>query len=257
MRAVHLSLLTLAFACTSASADDNPFAKVPKDAEVHVVTIREPFYKCVTKSEILDWQKLATNLCADSPLARHLRKCGSGDIGENLADELQQLNLGLQERKAAETILRARLSAETYLMISRPKFYDAKAFADVKLPKAVKELVELGDKRTLFQTKRLNRELLDVLFPDCIAATPRDFQTTSATVKAGKPVVLVLCSYQQCRWSVTVEKGATVAAVFLFGNSAQELEGTEAPVYYGAWELPNGMASGRENLWFGTGPFAE
>jgi hypothetical protein len=137
-------------------------------------------------------------------------------------------------------------------MISKPKFDDAKAFADVKLPKAVKELVELGDKRTLFQTQRLNRELLDVLFPDCIAATPRDFQTTSVTVRAGKPVVLVLTSYQQCRWSVTVERGAKVAAVFLFGNSAQELEGTEAPVDYGAWELPNGKESGRENLWFGT-----
>jgi hypothetical protein len=137
-------------------------------------------------------------------------------------------------------------------MISKPKFDDAKAFADVKLPKAVKELVELGDKRTLFQTQRLNRELLDVLFPDCIAATPRDFQTTSVTVRAGKPVVLVLTSYQQCRWSVTVERGAKVAAVFLFGNSAQELEGTEAPVDYGAWELPNGKEFGSENLWFGT-----
>jgi hypothetical protein len=62
----------------------------------------------------------------------------------------------------------------------------------------------------------------------------------------------VLTSYQQCRWSVTVERGAKVAAVFLFGNSAQELEGTEAPVDYGAWELPNGKESGSENLWFGT-----
>lgn len=112
--------------------------------------------------------------------------------------------------------------------------------------------MELGDKRTTFQTQRMNRDLLHVLFPECISPTPRDFQTARVTVKAGKPVVLVLTSYQQCQWVVEVEKGATVAGVFLFGYHAQAVKGTDAPVYYGALQSPDGKQSGHTNLTFSS-----
>jgi hypothetical protein len=133
-----------------------------------------------------------------------------------------------------------RLSVDLSQAIQDKVFYDKDVFAKVELTKSLKELVALGDKRTVFQTERMNREILSLLFSDFLAETPTDYHTVHVTVKAGKPVVLVFSAYHQTRWNVTVEKGATVAGVVLFGNFAQELTGTDAPVSYRAGILPNG-----------------
>lgn len=250
MRVLLLLLVGVLQGASHSSAGDAPFDKVPKDAEVHVVAVRAPHLQGVSEKEILDWHELALQLTADTQHAIQVRKCCSLRIGKDVADELQKMNAGLRSREGAQAGLTARFAMDLSFGISKPNFYDTTAFAGVKLPKAVQELVELGDKRTTFQTQRMNRDLLHVLFPKCIAPTPRDFQTARVTVKAGKPVVLVLTSYQQCQWVVEVEKGATVSGVFLFGSHAQAVKGTDAPVYYGALLSPDGKLSGHTHLNF-------
>lgn len=70
------ALLALATALVGTAGDER-FANVPKDAEVHVITVREPLNKGVAESEILDWHQLALQLCDDSPRAEYIRKhCG-------------------------------------------------------------------------------------------------------------------------------------------------------------------------------------
>ncbi|AWM36629.1 hypothetical protein C1280_06055 [Gemmata obscuriglobus] len=52
--------------------------------------------------------------------------------------------------------------------------------------------------------------------------------------------MLMLASAYQCRWEVTVEKGAVLAGVALLGGGAQELTGTDATVVYVAGYVPSG-----------------
>lgn len=251
MRAFPFAALLALATTLVGTAGDERFANVPKHAEVHVITVREPFNKGVSESDILDWHQFALQLCDDTPRARHVRKCCTDKFGDDLVRELQNTNLRVRKFEDQGIIVTRQLSFELYVAISKPNLYDAKAFAGVKLPKAVQELVDMGDKRTTFQTHRMNRDLLNVLYPECISPTPRDFQTARVTVKPGKPVVLVLCSHHQCHWIVNAEKGATVAGVFLFGG-AQDVVGTDAPTHYGAVIHPNGKQTGHGNLWFGN-----
>ena len=125
-------------------------------------------------------------------------------------------------------------------ILDRPDFYDETAFKGVALSKERKEL--LAAKRTPAQTIWMNRALLSTAFPDTIAPPPpaADYHVTRVKVKAGQDVVLVLSSYDPCRWVVEVEKGGRVAGIVLSGHHPQEVVGVEVPVIYRAFYGPDG-----------------
>jgi hypothetical protein len=206
-----------------------------------MVAVSEPHFRGVSDEEITDWQGLVKALRSKDGPRAHIRKLLPKSSDEVLTEEVEMGKLGDEVRPI---LVKAKVTWRLMVDLSRAirdkVFYDKDVFAKVELTKSLKELVELGDKRTVFQTERMNREILSLLFSDFLAETPTDYHTVHVTVKPGKPVVLVFSSYWQCRWNVKVEKGATVAGVVLFGNYAQELTGTDAPVVYRAGRLPNG-----------------
>ncbi len=220
------ALLVLAGA-EQACADEPRWPKfdnLPADAEVHAVTISEPLFSGVEADEITDWQGLVKALRSkDGPGAHICKRLPEGsEKVVNEQAEMGKLEEGIDLR-IVPGLARLRLSNALTQAMWVKSFYDKDVFAGVELPKRAKELIELGDKRTVYQNELLNRELLAAAFPGCIAPTPADFHITRVTVnagapKVGKPVVLVLsCSYQ-CRWEVKVEKEATIAGVVLFGS---------------------------------------
>lgn len=214
---------------------------LPSDVEVHAVATYEPEFSGLSHKEITDWQGLVKVLrTKDNPAAR-IRKLLPKLADEALTEDVEMGRVGdLKNLATLRAVVEHRLSVTIGQAMQKEVFYDADAFAKVELPKSVKELVALGDKRTTFQTQRMNRDLLALACPKCVAPTPDDFQTVRVTVKPGKPVVLVTSSYSQCRWVVTVEKGAKVVGVVQIGNFAQDVTGTDAPVVYAAGRLPNG-----------------
>lgn len=157
-----------------------------------------------------------------------------------LTEEVEMGRLGTLRPEIVKAKVTIRLARTLGQAIRYGVLYDKEAFAKVELTKSLKVLVALGDKRTVFQTERMNRELLSLVFAGYIAEPPADFHTVHVTVKAGKPVVLVFSSAVQTRWVVNVEKGATVAGVIQYGNAAQELTGTDAPLVYRAGIRPDG-----------------
>jgi hypothetical protein len=248
MRAVRLVVALLLFAGVArlAPAGDEKipkFENLPAGTEVHAVTVYQPRNCGVDQEEITDYQALIKALRAKEGMGVHVRKFLPNSVEKVLTDDAEMgrgvfgdaPNPRLARREATWWLARALDSA-----VRGKVLYDKEAFAKVELPKAVKELIELGEKRTVFQTARLNRDLLALAFPASIAPTPDHFQTADVTVKAGKPVVLVFSSSDQCRWKVTVEKGAKVVGVVLFGGYAQDITGADAPVIYAATTLPNG-----------------
>lgn len=220
------------------------FADLPVDAEVHAVTISEPFFRGVSPEEISDWQGLVKALRAKGGPGAHVRKLLPEDAEEQVVNEQAEMGkLDGVDPIGVPPAARLALSRLLDEATRTGSFYDEKALAGVELSKAAKELVALGGKRTVYQNELLNREVLAAAFGACVAPTPADFHTARVTVKPGKPVVLVLSCGCQCRWEVNVEKGATVAGVVLFGSGAQELTGTDAPVIYASKMLPNGKPS--------------
>lgn len=247
MRVLLLSFLLLLTGFGDARADGwrlTRFDQLPADAEVHAVTISAPLSQGVSYDEITDWQALVRALRAkDGPgthIRRRLPEGAEADIVNERA-EMGRINdsEGL-EPDTVSLLARARLSRVLNAALETTTFYDRDVFAGVELSKRAKELVALGHKRTVYQNELLNRELLAATFPKCVAPAPLDYHITRVKVKPGKPVVLVLSCSVQCRWEVTVEKGATVAGVVLFGNAAQELAGVDAPVVYDAKQLRDG-----------------
>ncbi len=240
---LFVALLVFASLNTSRAADPARivFDKLPVDAEVHYVAVYEPLFSGVSPKEITDGQGLVKALRVKDGPAAHIRKLLPEDAGAVLTDEVEMGRVGDDTRPSfVKAKVAHRLSGAFSTAIREKMFYDKEAFAKVELTKSLKGLVALGDKRTVFQTERMNRELLSLVFPNGLSETPTDFHTVHITVKPGKPVVLALSANIQTRWQVTIEKGGNVVGVALFGNYAKEVVGTEAPVSYAAGILPNG-----------------
>lgn len=232
--------LTLSQPDAPAPTQGVTFGPVPADAEVHYVAVSEPLSSGLTSKDITDWLGLVKALRAKDGPAAHIRKHLPKAADELLADEVAMGRMGERCPNQVRDVVRGRLARALGQGVRRNVFYDKDVFAKVKLTKSLNELVALGDKRTVFQTERMNRELLSLVFADYITATPADYHTVRVTVKAGKSVVLVTSASNQTRWVVTVEKGATLAGVIQFGNGAQELTGTDAPIAYRAGIYPDG-----------------
>lgn len=215
---------------------------LPADAEVHALAIYEPQFSGLSEDEITDWQELVKTLRGKDGPAAYIRQLLRKSADEVLTEDVEKGKVANPDRlPLLKKKVRLRLSNAISDGIERKLFYDERAFAKTELPKPVKELLAKGDKRTTFETQLLNRELLSLACPKCIAPTPADFQTVRVTVKPGKPVALVTSSYSQCRWVVTVEKGAKVVGVVQFGNFAQEVTGVDAPTVNAAGILSNGQ----------------
>ena len=129
-------------------------------------------------------------------------------------------------------------------LLTKPDFYNEKAFKDVPLDKNLKDMLSLGEKRTYIQTLRMNRELLAAAFPTVINPVSTNYLSVPVHVKAGKPVILVLATFSICQWQVTVEDGAEVVGVILCGTDAQEVAGIKAPVVYRSGRDPYGKSRG-------------
>jgi hypothetical protein len=137
--------------------------------------------------------------------------------------------------------IRGSVAAELRKIQDNPDFYTEKAFKDVPLTKELKDLVALGKKRTAYQTALLNYALLDKALPGCIPELPANFRTIKVDVLAGSDVVLVLSSYERCRWKVSLREGARVTGVVLCGYHAVEVVGVDAPTVYRAYYEPDGV----------------
>lgn len=226
----------------TSSADPEPkkFENLPTDAEIHLVAVSEPLFPGLSEEEVTNGLGLVKQLREKEGEATHIRKLLWKVADEVLTDEVAAGRIEDWPVARVNRFVKHRLSVAFSQTLRTKSLFDKDAFAKAELPPAVAELVKLGDKRTTFQTQRLNRELLTLVFPNCIAQVPDDFQTVYVTVKPGKPVVLVTSSSYQARWKVTVEKGATVAGVIQFGNTAQEVVGVDAPIIYRAAVRPDG-----------------
>jgi hypothetical protein len=244
---MRVLLFVTTFACIgcalSTHADD-----VPKGAEVHYVAVSQPQHQGLSRDEITDWQGLVKALRVKDGPAAYIRKQLPKDSDEVLTEEVENGKLENFDADTVARLVKFRFVVDFTQAIRKRVFYDPEVFDKVEMPKHVKQLADLGEKRTTLQTARLNREILSLVFPKCIAPTPDDFQTVHVTVKAGKPVVLVLSAYHQTHWKVKVEKGAAVTSVILLGNYAKEVSGTDAPVDYLAEILPTGKRSGHSGF---------
>ncbi len=225
---------------------------LPPGVEVHSVGIYEPRHRGLEAAEITDYRALVTALRGKDQPGAHLRKLiRTGPV--DVLTEAVEMGIveGAQDARQAEQRVTWHLSRNIGQAARGKVFYDKEAFAKLELPKSVREMIELADRRTPFQTERLNRDLLALAFPKCIAPTPTDFQTADIVIKPGRPVVLVTSSYSQCRWNVTVEKGAKLLGVIQFGGGAQAVSGTDAPIVYRAAILPDGKraTTSSANVW--------
>jgi hypothetical protein len=221
---------------------------VPKDTEVHYLAVYEPRFPGLTRDEITDWQGLVKALRVKDGPAAYIRKQLPKTSDEVLTEEVENGKIGKKHPEIVAQFVKHNLAVDFQKSMRTKLFYDPEVFGKLELPKHVKDLVDLGEKRTVFQTSRLNRELISLIFPKCIAPTPDDFQTVHVTVKAGKPIILVLSASQQTHWKVKVEKGATITRIILLGSYAKEVSGTDAPIDYMAGLLPNGKRTGFETF---------
>lgn len=236
-----IALLAVLGACGADSAPPrDKFEALPADAEVHLVAVSQPLYSGLNYQEVTDWNGLVKALRAKDGVGAHIRKLLPKDSDEVLNDDVEKGQIGNRLPAYVRRFAMHKLALVLSQSIRTQTFYDKDVFAEVELTKSLKELAALGDRRTVFQTERMNRELLSLVFPGFLAETPADYHTVYITVKPGKPVVLVTSANFQTRWVVNVEKGATVAGVIQYGNHAQELTGTDAPLVYRAGIRPNG-----------------
>jgi hypothetical protein len=234
-----------------ATADEPPVPKksadpaeairrAAKEVEVHGVGVSEPAARGIGVSDVTDWPALVR--------AIRDRRGPGGRIWELLSKETRDLltndkvvdRLGDPNPPVEVATLRFLVAMDLTKILDRTDFYTEEAFRAVFLNKDLKAAIALGPKRTPHQTACLNRALLAAAFPDVVTPIPPRFQTVRVQVVAGKDVVLVLSSYNACRWEVEVRPGGKVAGVVLCGYHTQEVTGVDAPVVYRAYYRPDG-----------------
>jgi hypothetical protein len=223
-----------------AKAEDKQEAAVRKaaeKAEVHGVGVYGPEHSRL--GHVKDWPLLAEILRTKRGPAGRVWELLSDESRKRLSDDALVLNLRAEDR--GQNPIRGSVAAELRKIQDNPDFYTAAAFKDVPLTKDLKDLIALGKKRTAYQTALLNYALLDKALPGCIPELPDNFRTIKVDVLAGSDVVLVLSSYERCRWKVSLREGARVTGVVLCGYHAVEVVGVDAPTVYRAYYEPDGV----------------
>ena len=220
-------------------ATDENVAKVRKAAEaaeVHGVGIYGPEHYRL--GHVKDWPRLAEILRSKKGPAGRVWELFPAETRKLLSDD--KLVLDLQAEDRGQNPIRGSVAAELRKLQDNPDFYTEEAFKGL-LVKELRELGALGQKRTAYQTAMLNYALLDKTFPGCIPELPANFRTVRVEVLAGADVVLVLSSYDPCRWEVKLREGARVTGVVLCSYHAVEVVGVDAPTVYRAYYKPDGV----------------
>lgn len=222
---------------------------VAQNAEVHAVGVGGPLIAKLRQEDVKDLSGLVDAL--------RRRKGPAARVWELLPEKIQKIlaaddimqrvydfeGIPLVGRPPAPEVLTLKggLPFEFTKILDRADFYAEEAFKGVDLDKEAKDLLALGEKRTAYQTARLNWLLLRAAFPTSIREIPPTFRTVRVKVAKGKDVVLVLSSYLGCRWEVEVEKGGKVVGVLLCGSDPQEVAGVDdVPLVYRAYYGPDG-----------------
>jgi hypothetical protein len=223
--------------------------KAAKTSEVHGLGLYGPTnYRL---DDVSDWPKLVTAIRTKSGPGGRVWEMLSKDTQKLVADDknFERLN-DPNPRISHVNPIKAPVASDLRKMIDNPDFYTKEAFKGIALTKEMKEAIALGKKRTSLQTAKLNWALLDKAFPGCFPAIPDRFRTARVQVFAGKDVVLVLSSNENCRWEVTLREGAKVTGILLCGYHAQEVAGVDAPTVYRCYYGPDGVTLAYPNGYF-------
>lgn len=267
-------LVGVALACGALAPAADPPAKAPDDADavaavrkaaekadVHVIGVSSPAISHFQEQDVTDWPKLALALREHtSAPARVVWNCLPEKIGELLTDKavLEELqNAGsVRPTERVRTLRTGVRNTLNDIIFNRSDLYQVDAFKDFALEDGTKALIDLGHKRTAWQTSRMNWELLATIFPDSVAPVPPRLMTVRIEVRGGNDTALVLSSSGACRWEVDVKPGSKVTGIVLCGGRAQEVHvrdnSVKAPVVYRARDNPDGMPrDGRANSFGG------
>lgn len=234
--------------------------EVAASAEIHGVGVERPAVYGF-HSNVKDWPGLVDSLRRrKGPSARVWSFLS--EKGQKLASEdgilqkfydLENVTDPTRMARATDAVrLQAEIRDAFRKIADQPDFYQEEAFKGVAIEKEAKELISLGEKRTVHQTARMNWGLLKVAFPTCIPDLSSRFRTVQVQVREGNPVVLVLSSDMNCRWEIEVKRGGKVVGVLLCGNKAQEIAGVgEVPIVYRAAHAPDGKPVVGDNYFYG------
>lgn len=208
-------------------------AKVSKDAEVHTVAVYEPKKEEIGPDDIVAWKKLfdalldAKNAQAQAVRA-HLSKRGEKFLGQK--ELIEEVIARPRERTSDGVELRDEILGMIRRALEDPTFWDAPAFAKVPRSPLAKQLIALGEKRSQWQTARLNWEFISAALPGALAEFPTDYRTVRVRVRSDKDIVLVLSGHRPTRWDVEVTPGSRVVGIISCGYWAQHIEVYENPV---------------------------
>ncbi len=218
-------------------------------SEVHAVGLYQPVHYKFTKKDVTDWPKLIRALQERKTMPV---KVVLDFFSENAEKLLARDNIleGLTTYRIGQPLppvfdLQDEIVKGFNLILERNNFYQLEPFKNVSLGENTKSLIALSEKRTAWQTARMNWELLATIFPIAVLEFPTDYQTVRVQVRAEKDVVLVLSCHTVCRWDVDVKPGSKVTGLILCGHAAQKAEihenPIEVPILYRATKGPDNI----------------
>lgn len=207
------------------------FRKLVATAEVHGVGVYKPAKSHVELADVADWTKLAEDLQSQAGPNSRIRSLLREETEDRLANKKLVAKLSEPRGRSEEVaLLRSNLVSDLSKALGRVDLYDESAFKNAPLSKSARTVAELGEKRTALDTEILNRYLLSIALPNGLQPPPPHFRKVRVRLMPGADTVLVLSSYELCRWEVEVEKDAKLVGVVLCGYHYQELRGVKVPV---------------------------
>lgn len=234
--------------------------KATERGEVHAIGVSSPGISSFTNKDVTDWPKLVLALRERKNEPTKVVWSFLPEKTEELVtsdDILEELRNPQPGQPISERALKLKMGVTDALhkmIFSRDTLYQANAFKDFALEDSTKMLIARAEKRTAWQTSRMNWELLATIFPGSIASAPSQLMTIHVRVDNEKDTILVLSSYMPCRWSADIKPGSKVTGIVLCGHHAQEVtvvnNPVQSPIVYRARDNPDG--SPREN---GSGHF--
>lgn len=249
LRVVVISLLTLGGA-HPLPADEPPPKKdtgperavrqAAQEAEVHGIGLYEPANSGILSKDVTDWPHLIDAIRSRKGVGGRLWDLLPEEARKRAADDKIVAKLGERFPTGDVVALQGRVKSALNDLLDRTDFYTEDAFKGVALTEDLKKSISNRNRHTPYQTACLNRALLASAFPIAITPIPSHFRVVRLQVVAGKDVVLVLSSYNACRWEVETLPAAKVVGVILCGYEPQEVAGVDVPLIYRAYHQPDG-----------------
>ncbi len=224
--------------CVTDADTEQAVRKAAERAEVHGIGLYGPM--AYRLEDVRNWPALVAEIRTKKGPGGRVWSLLGDDTRKWLEDE--KLVNALGDPTKPVNSIKGAVASDLRKIINDPNFYRKEEFKGIALTKEMNEAIELGNKRTAYQTAKLNWALIDLAFPGCFPAIPDRFRTVRVQVVGGSDVVLVLSSYERCRWEITLREGARVTGVVLCGYHAQEIVGVDAPTLYRAYHGPDGVS---------------